>query len=99
MTIEDLNKKAEQLFKQYSKEQSFFCIDDGNFWFTKDKLSAKQYSIKLHKELIEIKKSDINEVKEESINIDIKPEVELKSETIESVKKESKKSKKIKHND
>lgn len=59
MTKNELNKKAEELFKQYTKEDNFYCIEDGNFWFSKDKGSAVIYSKKLNKELINISKEDI----------------------------------------
>jgi len=61
MTKQELNKKAEGLFKQYKKEDRFYCIDDGNFWFSKDKVSASVYSKKLSKELFTIDRVDLKE--------------------------------------
>lgn len=59
MTIENLNKKAKEVFEQYNNETTLYCIDDGNFWLSKNKGSAVSYSRKLNKELITINKEDI----------------------------------------
>jgi len=60
MTNKELNEKAKMLFDQYTNETILYCIDDGNFWFSKDKGYADMYSKKLHKELKTISKKDIN---------------------------------------
>jgi len=77
MTKQELNKKAEDIFKSYNKENVLYCIDDGNFWLKKDKITAELYSKKLNKELIEINKT----VKE------TKPK-RKKTQTKEDIKKE-----------
>jgi len=53
---QELNKIVEALFEQYQNEDMFYAIDNGNFWFKKDYLTAKSYANKLGKELLTINK-------------------------------------------
>lgn len=70
MTLNSLNKKAEELFNQYQSEQMFYAIDDGNFWFSKDKSMATQYSLKLKKQLFVIKRDDIQRTEESDTTVE-----------------------------
>ena len=54
----ELIKQAKAIFEQYDKENVLYCIDNGNFWFEKDKILAEMYSKKLGKEVLIINKSE-----------------------------------------
>jgi len=83
MTINSLNKKAEELFNQYNTENMFYAIEDGNFWFSKDKGLAQQYSAKMQQHLYTFKREEI-------LNKNIIEDVEFEPVVKEEVVKESK---------
>ena len=59
---QELNIKAKQLFEQYKNQNVFYCIDNGIFWFEKDRTSAKVYADSVGKELIRFDKETVEEV-------------------------------------
>jgi len=64
MNKNELNNKAKDIFKSNPKEDMLYCIEDGNFWYAANKVSADVYSRKLGLELITIYKKDLKEDKE-----------------------------------
>jgi len=65
MTKQELDNKAELIFANKPNETTLYCIDNGNFWYGKDKYAAKKYADSLGKQLITISRE---EAKIETIN-------------------------------
>jgi len=99
MTQQELNKQAEQLFVQYPKENMFYCIDNGIFWFEQDNKSALHYANKLSMPLIKINRKVENTIIE-SVEVNTKSDdiitTDFKIPTVVNNNKNGKNNKKLK---